>query len=110
MANQDNKLAAIALQIVQAGVRVSQIHQALDNHVKYGSIPVPQNLATQQPTAEMSRGTIARILCNYPPNITKARKKLAHTPPSDPEHAILLANIATWEADLHRARAYKDQE
>jgi hypothetical protein len=104
------QLCRLSLQIVQAGVRISEIHRALDNHVQFGSVPVPDKIVKQLPADELSRGAIARILCNYPPNITKARRKLASIPADDPEAKVLQFNIGTWEADLARARAYKDQE
>lgn len=103
-------MAEIALEITRAGKRISQIHRALDHHVKSGSVPVPDKLVLMRPESELSRGDIARILCNYPPNITKARRKLAHLPADDPEAKILQINITTWEADLQRARSYKDRE
>jgi hypothetical protein len=97
------------MQIVKHGMRISQIHRILDEHTATGSVPVPKDLVLSAPD-DLTRGQIARILCNYPPNITKAKRKIAQLPEGDPEILTLLQNIETWEADLNRARSYKNQE
>jgi adenylate kinase family enzyme len=107
LASQDKKLLEICRQVCVHAKRVSEIHSILDEHARTGSMPVNPDDAMVQD--ELSRGDIARILCNYPPTIHKAKYKLRSLPETDAEAIQLAKNIEIWESELARARAYKNE-
>lgn len=105
MGKQADEMRAAALEIVSLGKRVGEIHRLLDSYAANGSLPVEEKAAKLLDVSEMSRADLVRTLVNMPPNISRAKKRLAGLDPKSAEAKLLAENIAIWTAQLAAVRA-----